>query len=177
MTRSLRRAFTLSEVVVTAVVALILSAIAVPQFTAGSTAAVDNTAQLTAQSADAAEMSYFQSNQAFTSSPATLAGLDGSISYVQGTTASTNSTTASVAVSANGQVMGVAVLGSNFNCWLLRQSLNPAASYDAPVLYAELSSSNSLPCAAASALTMNSQSGKFLTAQTGLSWTDPIQLP
>jgi prepilin-type N-terminal cleavage/methylation domain-containing protein len=173
------RGFTLAEVIVTAIVALALTAIAVPQFTVGATVGTDGAAQLSVAAVAAADVTYYQSASQFTASSSALTAIDPSLTYVSASTASTGSTTVSVALGSGDTVLGLSALGANGTCWMMRRSLTPASTYDAPVLYASGTSSQTTiyPCTGASALAINSNTAKFTSSNVGLSWPSPLLLP
>jgi Tfp pilus assembly protein PilE len=121
--RTVPRAFTISEVIITALVALILTAMAIPQFSTGASAGTDGLAQISVSQAAAAETNYFTGAQAYTSSLTDLTNIDSSISYVASPTPSSSTTVVSVDL-ASATVVGLAALGANDTCWLERLSLN-----------------------------------------------------
>jgi type II secretory pathway pseudopilin PulG len=171
------RAFTLAEVIITAVVAIILTALAIPQLPFAQSVGTDGSAQLSAEAAAQAEVQYYSSDQQFTANLSELAGIDPSIDYVSGSSVSANDSTVSVAVSSGADVVGIASLGANNTCWLERRSTDPATTNDAPVLYALGAVGPSYVCTGNEALAINSNSEKFVSQATGLSWTNPLQLP
>jgi Tfp pilus assembly protein PilE len=171
------RAFTIAELIVTAIVAVILTAIAIPSADVGNAVATDGIAQLSVASAASAEVSYYDSAQSFTATLTNLSNIDPSITYVSASTASVSSSNVSVDTASNGTVLGLAALGENGVCWMERRSTSPAATYDAPVLYGSGTTSPSYACTGASALAINSSSAKFITTSTGTSWNNPLLLP
>ena len=175
-----RHAFTIAELIVTALIALIITAIAIPQLSVGSAVATDSTAQLSVEAAASAEVTYYQSAQAFTASDVSLTNIDPSISYVSSGTASTANNIVSVGLSSDGNQVGLAALGDNGICWMERRSLDPATNYDAPVLYASGTTSESYACTAVSALAMNADPSKFTSSPAGTAgstWVNPLLLP
>jgi Tfp pilus assembly protein PilE len=174
------RAFTIAELIVTAIVAIILTAIAIPSADVGNAVATDGTAQLSVETAASAEVSYYTSAQSFTASPANISNVDPSITYVSSSTPSASSSSVSVATASNGTILGLAALGENGVCWMERRSTSPAATYDGPVLYGSGTLSPSYACTGTSALAINATSAKFITTPAGTSgssWDNPLLLP
>lgn len=183
-----RKAFTLTEIVVTMLLIAVALALSIPQFSSGANGGTDGLAQTTADGAVSAEMGFYRDAGAFTASTATLTGsssapgLNSDISYVSGGAVSTGTSVVSVAVDTTNQIVGVAVLGGNSTCWFERRSASPSSSAtDAPTIYGMAGPNNSSPptpsvgCAGTSALAMvSSYTGSSTGA--GSSWANPLVL-
>lgn len=170
-----RRAFTMTEVLVTALVILIIAAISVPQFDVGTTVGTDRMAQTTADAAMNSEMGFYRDAGNFTSTASDLTNINPDISYTaSGSSPSTTSKIASASSNAgvltNGaNLTGVAVKGST-GCWLERRSDSPASSNDATTLYGFTTTG---ACTGAAAMSLNGQVSGSTT--NGLSWQNAIQ--
>ena len=196
---TVRRGFTLIEIVVTVVLIAVAAALVVPQMGGVTGSSGDRVAQNTAQAAISASMSFYRGAGAFP--PATtpgatqMASVNPELTYTASTGTGVGASTglSNVSFATLGSIFAVAVSGctlvagvcgaGTYRCWFERKNLTvtavgAAVPTDAVDLYAtQPSTSGAFNCTGYAALAINNYYSAPLTPLVGAAWTQPIVMP
>ncbi len=166
--------FTLIELMVVVLIIAILLAIAIPTFLGARNTANARGAQSNLRNALTAEQTQWTNSQAFSSTTTTMQGIEASLNWVDGSTATTVSNTVPNSVLANvsdsGNIVVLTALGKDKNCWSIAQVNDPGDAFDG-TQYAKTAPNSTGVCAAPGAPTAAATAGSAGTGTAGTWYT------
>ena len=168
-----RRAFTLTEMIVAAVLITILAAFTIPTLTSSSSENLDIQAQASVQTAMNTVAQIYSTTGQLPTTAAQLATSSKDITFVVGPTPSTSSQTVSILAGVSNTTVSqndmfqAAALGANNICWIATRSLNSATNATT-YSYQMTGTSKSPTCVASLSTTTIGVTCR--TSSTGSSW-------
>jgi type IV pilus assembly protein PilA len=121
--------FTLIELMVVVLIIAILIAIAIPTFLGARSRAQDRQAQSNLRNAFAAEKVVYTDNQAYTTSSATLSGIEPSLTYTAGTAVDNSTDPKTIYVDVTSGTLIIGAKAKSGSCFYMKDSANAPTQY------------------------------------------------